>query len=300
MANSVWEGRRLGVIGAGNMAEAIVRGATGAGVIPAERITVYDPLPERRELFVSLGCRSDSAGEAAGAGSVLLAVKPQQLPRAAGEIRDALRPGSLCLTIVAGATAASLAALLAPGVKIVRIMPNTPLLVGFGVSALARGPLAGEEEMRLALALFSAAGDALELAETELDAVTALSGGGPAYLFRFAEALAAGGERLGLAPEVARRLTVGTLRGASEMLARGGEAGELRERVTSRGGTTAEALKTLENGRFPELLAEALAAARDRSRELGREVLAGETGSERTRGEGLGQPCECRQDCVKK
>jgi pyrroline-5-carboxylate reductase len=150
-------------------------------------------------------------------------------------------------------------------------MPNTPLLVGFGMSCLARGPGAGETEMRLALELFAAAGTAVELPEAQLDAVTALSGGGPAYLFRFAEALIAGGEALGLSSDTSRLLVVNTLRGAAEMLARGGEPADLRAKVTSRGGTTAEALKIFDSGGLLELTARALLAARNRGEELNRE-----------------------------
>ncbi|MDR1518713.1 MAG: pyrroline-5-carboxylate reductase [Planctomycetota bacterium] len=273
MSEDVWEGKRLGVIGAGNMAEAIVRGATAAGVIAPGRIAAFDPLPERRELFAALGCQAAATACAAAAcEAVLLSVKPQSLRRAAEEIRSGLRPGTLAISIVAGVPTRILAEILAPGVKIIRVMPNTPLLVGQGMSCLSQGPGAGEVEMRLALALFAAAGAALELPEGQLDAVTALSGGGPAYLFRFAEALMAGGEGIGLSAETARLLTVNTLRGAAEMLFRGGEAADLRARVTSKGGTTAEALRVFEAGRLTVLTAEALKAAKERSAELGREA----------------------------
>ena len=272
MSADSWRGRSLGIIGAGNMAEAIARGAASANLIPGDRILAYDPLPERRELFSSLGFRSAAAAEAAGAEAILLSVKPQNLRQALEDVRGAIRPGALAMSIVAGVSTETLAKLLPSGTKIIRCMPNTPLLVGLGVSCLVRGPGAGETEMRLALTLFSAAGSAMELPEAQMDAVTALSGGGPAYLFRFAEALIAGGEALGLSSDTVRRLSAATLRGAAEMLVRGGDPAELRSKVTSRGGTTAEALKIFDSGGLMEMTARALSAARKRSEELGREA----------------------------
>ncbi|MDR2390442.1 MAG: pyrroline-5-carboxylate reductase [Planctomycetota bacterium] len=272
MPDNPWAGKRLGIIGAGNMAEAIARGVTAAGLIAPDGILAYDPLPERLSLFASLGFRPASVTETAGCEAVLLSIKPQSLQQAATGVRPAIRAGTLAISIVAGVPTRSLENLLAPGVKIVRVMPNTPLLVGFGMSCLSRGPGAGDAEMRMVSALFSAAGTAIELPEDQLDAVTALSGSGPAYLFRFAEMLIAGGVAVGLSPDTAKLLTVNTLRGAAEMLARGGDPEDLRSRVTSKGGTTAEALRIFDAGRFAETVIEALRAARDRSVQLGRDA----------------------------
>jgi pyrroline-5-carboxylate reductase len=255
------------------MAEAIVRGVIDSGVLAAEAIHVYDPLPERRDIFSGLGCHAyPEPAQAAGREFVLLAVKPQSLRQAMAEVKTFLSADAVLLSIVAGVSINSLANLVTPGLRLVRIMPNTPLLVGQGMTSLARGAGVGEADMRRATSLFAAAGQVVEVKESDLDAVTALSGSGPAYLFAFAEALEAAGQGLGLSPDLARQLTVQTLRGASEMLARGGEASELRERVTSRGGTTAAALAVFRERGLADLVQAALTASRDRSVELGREA----------------------------
>lgn len=264
-----WQGKTLGVIGGGNMAEALLGGVIASGLIPAGSVLVYDVLPERRELFAGRGCVAvDEPEKAFCADVVLLAVKPQMLAEALrGVPADA---AGLYISIMAGIPTARLGKMLPPGSRTIRVMPNTPLLVGRGMSALCPGDGAAAEDMRLALALFACGGDAVEVTEEMMDAVTALSGSGPAYVFRFAEALYAAGEALGLPPELARRLAVGTLDGAAAMLRGDVPAEELRRRVTSPGGTTAAALDALEAGGFEPLVTKALTAARDRGAELGR------------------------------
>ncbi len=273
MHNSSWLGKTLGVLGGGNMAEAIVRGVLAAGLVPAADIAVYDPLAARRELFAGLGCRAaDAAREVAGADFLLLAVKPQTFREAVGGLGDGPGPGTVVASIIAGVPIRAIEALFPPGCRVVRVMPNTPLLIGRGVSALARGGNAGAADLAMARQLFACAGQAFEVEERHMDAVTALSGSGPAYLFRFAEALIAAGEKLGLAPELSRDLAVGTLRGAAEMLAANPDPALLRQRVTSPGGTTAAALRVFDEGDFAGLVAEALAAAERRGAELGKKA----------------------------
>ena len=268
--NALWTGKRLGVIGAGNMAEALVRGVIAAGVISADRIDACDPQEARRDLFAGMGCAVSPLPLAiAKCEVVLLAVKPQVVRATIAEAAKHLKPDALIISIAAGVPLRVLAGLLAPETKIVRVMPNTPLLVSCGMSALARGSGVGDVHFELAMSLFSAAGLAVEVDESLLDAVTALSGSGPAYLFHFAEALEAGGREIGLPSELARTLAVATLRGAAEMLARGGDPVELRRQVTSPGGTTAAALKILDDANFIPLVVRALQAAQQRSIELG-------------------------------
>lgn len=269
MNQTLWNGKKLGVLGGGNMAEALLRGVISAGMVEASSIVVYDVLPARREFFVSLGCvAAGSAAEAVSADVVLLAVKPQVAEEALRGI--ALRGDQLLVSIAAGIPARRLEGWLGAAARVVRVVPNTPLFVGMGASALACGSRAGAGDMALAMSLFENSGLAVEVSEDSLDAVTALSGSGPAYLFRFAEVLQKGAEGIGLDSELAARLTAATLRGAAEMLARLGNPGKLREQVTSPGGTTAAALKVFAARDFEGIVADALVAARDRGAELGR------------------------------
>lgn len=266
---SLWKGKNLGVIGGGNMAEALIRGVLRAELVTPERICVFDINPDRRAVFAGLGCRTaETAADVLDADVILLATKPQN-------VRDALQGVSLreeqvLVSILAGVSTASMESFLPAGAHVVRTMPNTPLLVGKGMTALAGGKNAKPEDVATAMTLFACSGDAVEVNEGDLDAVTALSGSGPAYLFRFAETLMIGAERLGLDPELAKRLTIGMLAGSAEMLARDGDAPALRQRVTSPNGTTAAALAVLEEGDFEGLIGLALKAACERSVELGK------------------------------
>lgn len=265
----LWQGKSIGSIGGGNMAEALLRGVVSAGLTAPERICVFDIIPERRDVFKKMGCLpAGSPADALAADVVLLAVKPQNMREALRTV--APRAGQVFVSIAAGIRLAMLESWLAPGAKVVRVMPNTPLLAGKGMSALCPGARATPEDTRMVEALFRCGGDAVQVTEADMDAVTALSGSGPAYVFRFAEALFAAGEGLGLSPELSKRLAIGTVRGAAEMLERDGDAAELRRRVTSPGGTTAAALDAFEKGGLEELVKSALEAARTRSVELGR------------------------------
>ncbi len=267
--SALWKNKTLGVIGGGNMAEALLRGVISSGLLAADRVCVFDIVPARREVFAGLGCRiAESAAGASGEDVVLLAVKPQNVRDALSGV--AVRPGQVVASILAGVPTRVLESIPGAGSRVVRVMPNTPLLVGKGMAGLAGGGGATAEDVALIRTLFACSGDAVEVRESDLDAVTALSGSGPAYLFRFAEALIAAGEDLGLEPALAKRLTIGMLAGSAEMLSRDGDAAELRRRVTSPGGTTAAALAVLESGDFEGLVRSALRAAHDRSAELGK------------------------------
>ncbi len=263
---------RLGIIGAGNMAEALARGLIGARLVQADQIQACDPDPHRREVFRALGAdvSADNA-EAAGCPVVLLSVKPQVLDEVVKVAGANMGPQTLAISIAAGVRTNRIAGLVPAGVRIVRVMPNTPLLVGSGVAGVARGPKATDEDLALVLGLFSAAGAAHAVDEERMDAVTAVSGSGPAYVFRFCEALEAAARSQGLDPDLARRLARGTVVGAARLLAESAEeAKELRERVTSPGGTTAAALQVFESRELERIVCEAVAAAARRSDELAR------------------------------
>ncbi len=265
--------KRVAVIGAGNMAEALIRGALEAGVLEPGQVTAADPAEERREVFESLGAQTsaDNGAAARDADVVILAVKPQR----SGEVLAGLAPvaaGKLFVSIMAGVGSRKIAAALGGEARVIRTMPNTPLLVGMGATGLAAGPGANVEDMARARALFEASGLAIQLHESELDAVTAVSGSGPAYLFYLAEAMIGAARDEGLTPGASRELVGATLRGAAELLVRGGESPEvLRGRVTSPGGTTQAAAEVLDSTGVRDKLVAAIRRAAERSRELGRQ-----------------------------
>ncbi|MEO0513713.1 MAG: pyrroline-5-carboxylate reductase [Planctomycetota bacterium] len=265
----------LGFIGAGNMAEAIARGAARTGVIPAEQMIAADPSRERLAVFESFGVVSaaDNAGLIAAADTVVLAVKPQMLGalgepgRGAWSAIDAER--HTIVSIMAGISSTKICAAIGKPVRVVRVMPNTPLMVGRGMAGVALGENAKPGDDELAIRLFGACGEAVRVSESDLDAVTAVSGSGPAYLFYLAEAMQAAAEELGLS-EHARLLVNQTLLGSAELLTQSQDTpAELRRKVTSPGGTTAAAINHLDQHRVKDTIVAALRAARDRSIELG-------------------------------
>ena len=271
MSTPSFAGKKLALLGAGNMAEALFRGALRAGLFQPWQATAADPSPERRELFREMGAGVTASNrEAAGeAGLIILAVKPQQLGGVLAEIGD-LAASKLVVSIVAGAPSAKIASALA-GARVIRTMPNTPLLVGMGATGMAAGPCATAADMDLARSLFEASGVVVQLHESELDAVTAVSGSGPAYLFYLAEAMIEAARAEGLTESCSRKLVAATLRGAAELLARGESTPEeLRRRVTSPGGTTAAAVEVLDSAQVRTRMVEAVRRAAERSRELGK------------------------------
>jgi pyrroline-5-carboxylate reductase len=252
------------------MAEAILRGLVRAGLDPA-RLIASDPDPARRKLVSGeLGVRvtQSNAEVARAAQVVVLAVKPQALEAAAATLPPDARP--LYVSIVAGAPLARLAQLLGEGTRVVRSMPNTPALIGAGITALAAPASLSPEDLALAEAVLSSVGRIVRLPESALDAVTGLSGSGPAYVYLFIEALTEAGVREGLAAGVARELAIETVLGAARLARESGEhPAVLRERVTSPGGTTIAGLAALEAGGFRAAVLAAVRAATARSREVG-------------------------------
>lgn len=271
---------RLGVIGVGNMGEALVRGVVRAGAFAADSVVVCDARAEAATaLGVALGVHvAAGIAEAARADTIILAVKPQQIAEVLAALGAVVAPPQRVLSIAAGVSLAVLEGAFRVPVAVIRAMPNTPCLVGQGASAYALGTHASPADGAIARRILEAVGIAVEVGEAQMDAVTALSGSGPAYVFRLLEALVAGGEQVGLSGEVARVLATQTLLGAARLAAESGVAPvELRRRVTSPGGTTAAALAVLEEAGWAETLGRAIEAARDRGRALG-ELAGGDAG----------------------
>jgi pyrroline-5-carboxylate reductase len=270
------DGLRIGFLGAGAMGEALAGGLVAAGV-PAAHVRATDPEPARREqvaraLAIAVG--DDNAALVRESDVVVLAVKPGLVGRIVGALRkdagDALaRP--LWISIAAGVSLAKLAAELPAGARIVRAMPNTPSLVRAGATAFAANAAATAADRAVAQALFESVGIAWEAPdEGLLDAVTGLSGSGPAYVFVFLEALADAGVRAGLPRDAAHRLACQTVLGSARLaLETGLHPGQLKDRVTSPGGTTIAGLARLEAGGLRAAVHDAVEAATRRSRELG-------------------------------
>jgi pyrroline-5-carboxylate reductase len=263
----------IAFIGGGNMARSLIGGLVSRGAAAAG-IRVAEPVAALRDaLRADFGVQVfDQAATAAdGAGTWVLAVKPQVLREVcAGLAPLAQAQGPLVVSIAAGITATQLERWLGGDLAIVRTMPNTPALLGAGVTGLCANARVDEPGRKRTDALLSAAGKTVWLDdEARMDAVTALSGSGPAYVFLLAEAMQAAGETEGLPSEAARTLALQTILGAARMLTEGDEpAAELRRRVTSPGGTTQAAIETFEAGGFRGLVARAIHAAAERGRQL--------------------------------
>jgi len=267
------ENVRLGFIGGGNMGEALVKGLVATGKVPAERMEVYDVSVARMdhlEKTYGIGRASAIGPLCESCGVILLAVKPQNMAEVLAELRSRVDHRPLLISIAAGVPIATLAKDLPEGVPVVRVMPNTPALVLQGASALARGASVSDGHMELALALFGAVGKAVEVDEKLMDAVTGLSGSGPAYVLLFLESLVDGGVLMGLPRPVARDLAVQTLLGTARMLEETGHhPAQLKDMITSPGGTTVHGLRVLENRGLRGACMEAVEAAAERSAALG-------------------------------
>jgi pyrroline-5-carboxylate reductase len=265
--------KKIAILGAGNMGEALAKGLLRAGKIPPASLVCTDARAERRE---EIGKRygvqvlGDNRAAAAQADIIVLAVKPQVIDVLLDEIAPAVDARKLVVSIAAGVPIAAIARKLGAGVRIVRTMPNTPALVGAGATALARGPHATEGDLEQALALFEAVGVAVVVEEHHLDAVTGLSGSGPAFVFMAIEALADGGVKVGLARPVAMALAAQAVMGSAKLVLESGEhPGRLKDQVTSPGGTSIAGVHALEQHGFRAALIAAVEAATNRSRELG-------------------------------
>lgn len=257
------------------MATALGRGFVNAKLVPASALTASDPSDAARAAFgqevPGAQVVATNSNIFAACDVVILAVKPQLMKPVLAEVREVIRPDALVVSIAAGVTLAGLATGLQSNQRIVRVMPNTPCLIGRGASGFSLGPHATPADGKLVAQLLAAVGVAYEVPEAQLDAVTGLSGSGPAFVYTMIEALAQGGCEAGLPAELASALAAQTAVGAAEMvLATGETPAVLRDRVTSPGGTTLAGLKALEENGFQPAVVAAVVAATRRSVELGK------------------------------
>jgi pyrroline-5-carboxylate reductase len=262
---------RLGFIGAGHMGGAMIRALLAAGKVTRENLIFYDPDPARQADLENLGIEAAlNNPEVMHAPVVVLAVKPQLLGAVLSEINEFARPWHLIISIAAGVPLASLE-MAFPESRLIRAMPNTPTTVGAGMTALAPGKGATPEDVDLALEMFGAVGRVEVVEEKHLDAVTGLSGSGPAFVALFIEALADGGVKMGLPRALALTLAAQTVLGTARLCLEGGlHPGILKDQVASPGGTTIEGLHVLEQGGMRGIVMSAVEAATFRSQELAR------------------------------
>jgi pyrroline-5-carboxylate reductase len=262
---------KIAFVGGGQMAEAIIGGLLAGQVCRPELLWATDPVPARCDRLKSqfaVRVGSDNSQAVAWADVVLLAVKPQVVPQVLGEIGGDL-PRVLVISIAAGITIRSLTNQAAGAQRIIRAMPNMPALVREGMTALAWTGAITEKDKEIARAIFQAVGRVLSIEERLMDAVTGLSGSGPAYVFQAIEALADGGVKMGLPRQTAEVLAAQTVLGAAKMVLESGDhPAKLKDRVASPGGTTIAGLHRLEEGRFRATLMGAVEAATKRSQEL--------------------------------
>lgn len=265
---------RLAVVGGGKMGAALVSGLLAAGWATAEELLVVEPVAARRQELADAFPGLGVADVLSGAEGVVVAVKPADVEAACRAIAAGAAAGTppRVLSIAAGVPLSRIEGWLRAGTPVVRAMPNTPALVGCGAAAIAAGRAAGEDAVVWAEEILSAVGTVERVAEPLLDAVTGLSGSGPAYVFLVAEAMIDAGVAVGLPRTVSEALTVQTLLGSARLLAESGERAEaLRAAVTSPGGTTAAGLGALEARAVRAAFLEAVAAATERSRRLGQD-----------------------------
>ena len=266
---------RIGFLGAGKMATALARGFVDQKLVKPARLIASDPFEPARKSFASeTGGRAVSSNTEVVAKSdiIFLAVKPNQVMDALKSVRLDWRPECLLVSIAAGVTLRQLEAGLGADARVVRVMPNTPALVGASASGYALGSATHFEDGALTQRLLAAVGLAFEVKESLLDAVTGLSGSGPAYVYQFIEALSDGGVAVGLPRDLATRLAAQTVLGAAKMVLETGQhPGALKDMVASPGGTTIEGLHELEKGGLRAAVMNAVRAAAARSKALGQE-----------------------------
>jgi pyrroline-5-carboxylate reductase len=268
--------KSIGFLGAGNMAEALLRGLL-RGHADAERLCASGPRAERmlelRERY-KIQTTVDNLVLVDTSEVVVLAVKPQIMRKVLDQISERLRPDALVVSIAAGIPVAAIEARLRPGTRVIRTMPNTPALVDAGATAISAGAHATRDDVSFAKRIFDAVGVSVVLDEAQLDAVTGLSGSGPAYIFLILEALSDAGVKVGLSRRTATLLAAQTVLGSAKLLLETKEhPGMLKDMVTSPGGTAITGLHTLEQGGLRTTLIDAVEAATKRSHELGQALL---------------------------
>jgi pyrroline-5-carboxylate reductase len=270
-------GQTIAFLGSGNMAEALIKGLLRAGTAKPQDIIGTARRPERlEELKKSYGIRTttDNVAAASEASVVVLSVKPQAMRKLLTVVAPSIDTRKLVISVAAGVPIAALERKLGAGARIIRVMPNTPALVGAGASAISRGEHATEADLESAVALFKSVGSTTVLDENLLDAVTGLSGSGPAYIFLIIEALSDAGVKVGLPRYTALQLAAQTVLGSAKLLLETGQhPGHLKDQVTSPGGTAIAGLHTLEAGGLRTTLINAVEAATLRARQLGEQFL---------------------------
>ena len=263
----------IGFLGSGKMATALAKGIISAGLVKPARIRASDPVPAAQKAFsqeTGASISDHNLNVVRFANVLILAVKPVNIVPLLEEIRPAITPGHLLISIAAGIPIAKLEDALPAGTRVVRVMPNTPALVGASASAYALGKSATPADDALTQKLLSAVGVAFQVKEYLLDAVTGLSGSGPAYVYLMIEALSDGGVAAGLPRDVATRLAAQTVFGSAKMVLETGQhPAALKDMVASPGGTTVEGLHELEKGGLRGILMNAVRAAAEKSRKLG-------------------------------
>ena len=267
------EGCKLGFIGAGNMGGALIAGLLEAGRIPATHITAVDPRPEVLRPLSEIGVRtsSETLDAVCDQDVVVLGIKPQIAPKVLPLIGPHLGESQVLLSIMAGVSTVSIESQFAAAVPVVRVMPQTLARLGAAASGMCGGRHATREHLALVRTLLDEVGSSVEVSESQMDAVTGLSGSGPAYVYTIVEALVDGGVRVGLPREVALKLAAQTLLGAARMVLESGvHPAVLKDQVTSPGGTTIAALHKLEEKGLRDALISAVQAATERSIELGK------------------------------
>jgi len=272
MVGAMTTDRCIGFLGAGKMASALAKGSVRAGLVPADRVLASDVAESARAAFASeVGGRvtASNAEVARFAAVLVLAVKPDQVVAVLEELRPSLTKEHLVISIAAGVPLKRLQAALFEGARVIRVMPNTPALIGASASAYAVGDWATGADAKTAHELLAAVGVAFEVKEKLLDAVTGLSGSGPAYVYLMIEALSDGGVAAGLPRDVATRLAAQTLLGSARMVLETGlHPGALKDMVTSPGGTTIEGLRELERAGVRGALMSAVRAAAEKAGKL--------------------------------
>eukprot|EP00798_Chlamydomonas_sp_ICE-L_P032365 gene32365-5056_t len=263
--------KKIGFLGGGMMAEALIRGFIDKGVIKADQVSVFDPKEETREKFAEMGAHAyDNNIEVSKHSDVLfIAVKPQVVGLVMAQIKSILTEKQTVVSIAAGITIARLLEWTSPNMRMIRVMPNTPCLVGETASAMCLGGKAGPEDEAIIHALFNAVGKIYTLEEKQIAAVTGVAGSGPAYVFMMIEAMADGAVKAGLPRAVAQSLAAQTVLGSAKMvLETGMHPGALKDMVTSPGGTTIAAVHELERSGMRAAFMNAVTAAANRANEL--------------------------------
>jgi len=270
----MFQDKKIGIIGFGNMGEAILKSLLDKGVAQKPNTYVSDS-DQGRALYARSKYAANHSKTnkelLASVDIVILAIKPQDLKALSSEISKDLRPNTLVISILAGVSTKKLESLFKGKPHIIRVMPNMPAKVGFGVSAISAGKHAGDQDKKNAAVIFRAVGDVIELDEELMNAVTAISGSGPAYFFYLVELLIRAGVSYGLSFDLAKTLAMKTFQGSARLMESLNEEPEfLRKKITSKGGTTEAAFKVFEKRKFEDVFMAAISAAAKRSKELSR------------------------------